>query len=187
MTGWSRRKYKGTQYADYICKTHKTNKEICNTKNINRLYIEEVVLTLLCSITNNLIRTYNNKLISYVGEKTIKLKNEVLSITNEINSKENQIRKLVDRIIIDEENEKYYTDKLTLIKSEMLLLKNKLTNIENLNITRINEINNKINNFIINKELLTLNPSILRNLLIETIHKIEVSNEVIKIYIKDKK
>lgn len=183
MTGWSRRKYNNKQYADYLCKLHKKDKTLCTTKNINRLYIEEVVFNIVLAIVNELLKENKNYLINSIKQKYNNYNQTINTIKKEIGNKNRLVQKLIDRILIDDENIIYYEKKISITNLEIRQLNERLEKLTKLLDNKEKTINEILDKDLLDKKLLLSNVVLSKNLIMNIIDKIQVSNDFIKIYL----
>lgn len=186
MTGWSRRKYNNKSYADYICKLHKKDKTLCNTKNINRLYIEEYILNLIVIILKKLINNNSKYIINGIKQKLSNYNESINEVYKEINNQNKIVHKLIDRMLVDDDNKEYYEQKISTTNLKLKELNNKLNKINNLHNLQEITICNILQKNIIDKQFLLSNTILLKSIIINIIYKIEVSNDFVKIHLLSK-
>lgn len=122
LHGWSRPKYKGKVYYDYVCTTHKKDKNKCLTKRINKEYIEKVTLLVIVNLCNSFLEELKNDIDKFLDIKFKTIRKEVLLLDKEISNNENKINKLIDLMLESDkfdcfENKlKFYKDKLEELK-----------------------------------------------------------------------
>lgn len=179
--GWSRSKYKGKKYYDYLCPTHKENKSYCPTKAINKDYLEKYILEMVVLLVNDLIK--NNKvLINKSIERYFNKQEEDLnSINKEIKKKENMINKLIDRMLIDESRQSIYESKIESLEKDIGLLKQSLEKYNHFNNDSFYKSN--LIDYEISYEDIIKYKGLNKVLVFLIIKKVIISNELIEIYI----
>ena len=182
LHGWSRPKYKGKVYYDYVCTIHKRNKCLCSTKRINKLYIEKIVLDVLILVLNKIINQKQGYLDRLVKLKFLNLIKEVENIKKQINFRKLKIDKLIDRSILDEKNVSIYNEKIIQLENEINELEQKYNHLVEIIEDSEMKIKNLLNNIKVNKELLNKNLEYTKAILNQIISKVTITNEVIKIY-----
>lgn len=182
LHGWSRPKYQGKIYYDYVCTIHKNQKELCKTKRINKLYIEKVVVKILIEILNNIILSSNTYLKTVIEMKTQKEREELELIKKQINFRKLKIDKLVDRLIFDQNNKSIYDEKIVQLEKEINILEQKLIDLNNMIELKITNLNNFLEKMLITDELLYNNISETKFLIKLIFKKIILTNKEIKIY-----
>ena len=182
LHGWSRPKYKGKVYYDYVCTIHKRNKSLCSTKRINKLYIEKIVLDVLMLVLNKVLNQNQECLNRLIKNKFQNLTMEAEELKKQIKFRKIKIDKLIDRSILDENNVLIYNEKIIQLENEIKELEQKDKNIKL--IIEENEIKFRsiFNNVKVDTEMLYKNLEYTKIILYQIISKITITNEVIKIY-----
>lgn len=183
LHGWSRPKYKGKVYADYVCVTHKKNIDLCPTKRVNKNYLEQFIIRLIVEIINKYILK-KSTLEKCKMKKLIELSNEESIITIEIKNKKTKLNKLIDRMIEDTKRKTLYESKLNELENEIKELYSNLEIIKNKQILVTHNFTNLINNFNVNTEMLLANHVQAKLLISQIIDKIILTNEFIKVKFK---
>ena len=183
LHGWSRPKYKGKIYADYVCVTHKKNIKLCPTKRVNKNYLELFINKLLSEIIN---KYFLNKSIleEYKKKKLNELKKEESVIIKEINNNEKKLDKLLDRMIEDDERKVFYESKFQEIEKVIKSLNNNIETIKNKKELVINNFTTIINNFNVNSQMLLDNYVQTKLMISQIIDKIILTNDFIKVKFK---
>ena len=181
MNGWSRSKYKGKKYYDYLCITHKKQKLLCPTKSINKLYVEEFILSIINYVINYLIKKYKTEIFKICNKQVTEFNDKLKYIKKEVNRKEQLIKKLIDRMIIDDSRMRFYEEKIELLEKDIILLREK----EN-EISLKMQFNECVTLDLINRVDFINNLNITKLLIHNIIEKISVNNELIKIKFKTK-
>ena len=121
LTGWSRPKYKGKRYFDYVCVTHKNNPTKCSTKRINKLYLEEVVCKIIVTVLNKILKCKLNNLDLIITNKMKSIMDELYNIKIEIKQKQTKLNRLFDRITT-EESMSVYSSKISELENDIIAL-----------------------------------------------------------------
>ena len=121
LTGWSRPKYKGKRYFDYVCVTHKNNPTKCSTKRINKLYLEEVVCKIIVTVLNKILKCKLNNLDLIITNKMKSIMDELYNIKIEIKQKQTKLNRLFDRITT-EESMSVYSSKISELENDIITL-----------------------------------------------------------------
>ena len=180
LHGWSRPKYRGKVYYDYVCTTHKTNKELCPTKRINKLYLEKIIIKMIVLLSNKIMIECENILDKVLKVKLNKIVKEIENMNKDINFKKIKINKLIDRLIIDNTYTKIYDEKIKELESEIINLESNLNKLKIFYKTSEEELKKKFNNLIINEDMLINNITLTKVLITLIFEKIILSNEEIK-------
>lgn len=189
LHGWSRPKYKGKIYFDYVCSTHKNHKELCSTKRINKNYIENVIFELLSIYLNKLLLKITSDFPHYeklIVKRVNKLFNEIDNIKKEINIRKQKIDKIFNRIISDNKCSYIYEEQLKKLEDQIDNLSKTLEILENKYLICKHECLNNLLTFTINKEILKSNFDFTKSIILTIFEKITISNEFIKIYFFNK-
>lgn len=186
LHGWSRSKSNNKKYYDYVCSTHKKDLTICPTKRINRDYLEKVVVKIMLSILNKIIKDMKNDFLFLVNKKLNNVHTEIISLKKEINYHKEKISKLIDRIIDDEKRTSFYDEKIKEEEEKIETLNEKLTNC-NLTINCFNKQFDSIkDNFILTEEIFLNDIAMAKVFISLLIENIYVTNEKINIKLKVK-
>lgn len=129
LTGWSRPKYKGKRYFDYVCVTHKNNPTKCSTKRINKLYLEEVVCKILVTVLNKILKCKLDNLDLIFKNKMKSLTDDLNNIKIEIKQKQTKLSRLFDRIT-SEESMSIYSTKISELENDIITLNTRISNKE---------------------------------------------------------
>ena len=179
LNGWSRPKYNGKRYFDYVCVTHKNNASVCSTKRINKLYLEEVVKKIILNIINKLFLNLKTNKDEIVYSKIDHLKNINSCVTREISQTEYKLNRILERTIFNNKLD-IYENQITELENKILTLKHKLTLNENKLKAMTNKISEKLDLIDLSNLKIT---KLIVNLIID---KIIVSNDIITIEFKVK-
>lgn len=187
LHGWSRPKYKGKIYADYVCSTHKVNKTLCSTKRVNKEYIEKVIISILENISNKIISKAKDKIDIIINKILCDKELAIKELIKQIKIKENKLNYLIDHLLLNNKHKSIYESKIKVLENELEeLYKNKTEH--ELIYTKTKKVFKKmLKQIMINDKLLLANfnlTKILINLLFE---KIYLSNEKLEIVFFDKK
>lgn len=187
LHGWSRPKYKGKIYYDYVCSLHKENKEECSTKRVNKEYIDKVVISLLESIVNDIIIKDKDKLTSIIETKLSNISLTISNLNKQIINKENKLNYLIDHILNEPDKASLYEAKLKTLEKEIESLK---INKEEYDLIYVNTKENltlKLTKISINSTMLFNNLQQAKMLIMLLIKKIVLTNEKLEINFFDKK
>lgn len=189
LTGWSRPKYKGKIYYDYVCKTHKNNSTKCPTKRINKMYVENIILDIVIIIINKIMPKLKNEFNDYLKIKLEKYLNKRNIKEDELIEKNKKLDKLIERSIKDNTKSVIYEKRINELEEEIVKLTNSLNELNNIIDNKKIYYHNLTDNFILTKELLEtdkLNSKLLIKLLIK---KIVITNQeiIIKLNVKNGK
>ena len=124
LTGWSRPKYKGKIYYDYVCKTHKNNSTKCPTKRINKMYVENIILDIVIIIINKIMPKLKNEFNDYLKIKLEKYLNKRNIKENELNEKNKKLDKLIERLTKDNTKSVIYEKRINELEEEIVKLSN---------------------------------------------------------------
>ena len=136
MKGISGKSKNGTIYRYYTCKSHKEGKKKCNRKNINKDYIEEVIIKKCKEILND----ENIAIIAKQVYKTCQKENNKNLIIKEYEAKIKENEKAINNLLLAMEkganvdliNERIIAKRKELEETKLMLAreKNKLINID---------------------------------------------------------
>lgn len=184
LHGWSRPKYKGKIYYDYVCTIHKKDKNKCLTKRINKDYIEKVTILIIGNLCNSFLKQLTGNLDKFLDIKLQNINREVLLLEKEITHYENKINKLIDYML--------ESDKLDAFENKLKTYKEKLDELKIRKIEKISVIDktkDKFNIFyndnIIDYDLLFNEYGITKQLVHLLFEKICLNNNSIKFIFKN--
>jgi site-specific DNA recombinase len=180
LTGWSRPKYKGKRYFDYVCVTHKNNSLKCPTKRINKLYLEEVVCKIILNVLTKIMNSKSFDLESFLTDKLISINDDLNNLSFEIKQKQNKLNRLFDRVL-DEDKMSIYGSKITEIENDIILLNKKKIQKEEKLVKIKNHLYDEIKNSSLSLELLYENLEFTKQFVNLMFKDISIKNDLITI------
>ncbi len=182
LHGWSRPKYNGKKYFDYVCTIHKKDKNECPTKRINKNYLEKVVLDTIKKLIYSIKLYMIANIDMIINDSRDTYKNKLTNLNNEISKNKIKINLLLDKLLNNQSHINLFEEKINELELKIDKLERDRKELNNFLNKKEDELRDVIK--MMDKCDFVYDLSFIKILVNLIIDQVSVSNEFVKIKIK---